>query len=469
MAVTMVLLRSLTGDLLVEEAPAPEQEAPTGGWTAPGGTVRIMVAGDSFVQGSSGDFTWRYRLWEHLTGSAAPDVDFVGPRADLFDVGTGEYGDDRYAVADFDTDHAGVWGSTTGNVAERIGAETVGAEPHYLLLMVGANDIVGGSTASEALEGVRDIVTAARVARGDVRVVLGELPPMWGTDHDQEVNTVIGEYNAGLPVLAGQLTGAESPVVVARSAADYAPADDNWDTTHPNARGEVKIAAAFADALAEPLGLGEPYPRPLPDVPVGPRTAPVPRAERVADGVRLSWDPVPGATRYEVSRRRAAPDPDEWVLAGGAVEGAGGQERGAVVTGLFAGAAYEFRVRSFKGGDAGRTSEVLRFELDDDPPPAPAGVRVADGALEWEGVREATHYAVWRRPLECGTGPDPSCAPADDGPVGTGTGWEAVAVVRDAEHWTIAPGPAPGYELAVRAHRDYIEGGVSEPVREPRR
>jgi hypothetical protein len=39
-----------------------------------------------------------------------------------------------------------------------------------------------------------------------------------------------------------------------------------WDGTHPNAQGELRIAAAFADTLAGQLGIGAPFPRPFPKV-----------------------------------------------------------------------------------------------------------------------------------------------------------------------------------------------------------
>jgi hypothetical protein len=44
--------------------------------------VRIMLFGDSITQGSTGDWTWRYRLWQTLA-AAGVDFDFVGPRNDL--------------------------------------------------------------------------------------------------------------------------------------------------------------------------------------------------------------------------------------------------------------------------------------------------------------------------------------------------------------------------------------------------
>src|SRR5690606_5359517 len=43
-----------------------------------GGTPKIMITGDSISQGSSGDYTWRYRLYKHLTANGVTP-DFVGP------------------------------------------------------------------------------------------------------------------------------------------------------------------------------------------------------------------------------------------------------------------------------------------------------------------------------------------------------------------------------------------------------
>ncbi len=144
------------------------------------------------------DYTWRYWLWEHLTEHAGVAVDFVGPRNDLFDPVVDRPGDHRYA-ADFDTDHAGVWGATAAEVAERIGREVVDADPHYLLLLVGVNDIVRGASTAEVLDRTRGIVAAARLAKGDIRIVLGEIPPVWGTENDRAANTVIHSYNTALP------------------------------------------------------------------------------------------------------------------------------------------------------------------------------------------------------------------------------------------------------------------------------
>jgi hypothetical protein len=439
----------------------------------PLGTARIMILGDSIAQGSTGDHTWRYRLWRHLTEDAGLDVRFVGPEEDLFPFTPGPAGADAYADPDFDRAHAAVWGATAEQLVEDVAADVAEYDPHYLLVMAGLNDLMAG-VAPEVVQGhVSDIVAAARVGRGDVQVVLGEVTPVWGTGRDEAFNEDVIAFNAGLPELAAQLTGEDSPVVVAAAAEDYAPADDNWDPVHPNSRGELKIAAAFADALAEGLNLGEPYPRPLPEPPVGPRVAPEVHAERAEDDARaveLSWDPVPGATRYQVWQRRTAPDADEFTAIPAEVQGAGQATRTALAEQLLLGADYAFYVEPIKGEDAGEASDPVEITLEGDEPAAPKEVAVnPEGTtLVWSEVSQATHYAVWRRALDCEQDPDTGdgegCRPVDEHGPDEGEGWESVAAVEEGRSWELDPAGGGGFEFVVRAHSDYLSGEDSEPV-----
>ncbi|WP_304455590.1 GDSL-type esterase/lipase family protein [Nocardiopsis sp. YSL2] len=398
MAVTLLLIRTDSG---LGGGADERSDEPVSVPGPPEGELRIMPVGDSLTQGSSGDFTWRYRLWTHLEQSGV-DAVFVGPHDDMHGL-DGDGGDRTYADPDFDTGHAARWGATSEELSADLAEIAAEHDPHYLLLLTGMEDMLRGGGADHALEGVGEMVSTVRVVRGEARFVVGELPPVEGTGDDARLNEEIAHFNMGVVDLAEQLTSSESPVIVAQVARDYAPSYDNWDEVHPNARGEVKIAAAFADALAEPLGVGEPYPRPLPNVSVGPLEAPEPEAEEAADGLLLSWPSVPGATGYRVVQRRIAPDPDEATVLPAVAEG-DGDRRSVLVEALFSGARYEFVVRPVKGRDEGEESEPVQVLWDDDPPPGPTGVRVHDGGavVEWDAVEEATHYEVWLRALECG-------------------------------------------------------------------
>nr|WP_246421885.1 GDSL-type esterase/lipase family protein [Nocardiopsis mwathae] len=432
-----------------------------------------MVVGDSIAQGSSGDYTWRYRLWKHLDEDVGADVAFVGPYNGVLDLG-GDGGGPGYADPDFDQRHAAVWGAQVKRLEEDIGEQVAEYEPHYLLLMAGINDFVNGGTAPQALEDVRDLVRTARVADGDLQVVLGEITPVRGTPDDERLNAQVAEFNMALPRVAEDMTGEDSPVVVARTSDGYSAADDNWDTTHPNARGELKIAAAFADALAGPLRLGAPYPRPLPDVPVGPQTRPkVSVAGQEGDRVVLSWDPVPGATRYQVLQRRLRPDPDEQVVLPTEVMQPGEGPVTTEVDHLLSGATYEFVVRPFKGHDGGRRSRTVTAAVVDDPPPAPRWVRIDEERthLVWAAVPDATHFEVWRRPLRCaepsggaGGSAAAECEPLDDEGPGDGEGWTSAGVVSGDRRWAVDTGGARGAEFVVVSHRHYLPGEAAAPV-----
>ncbi len=470
MFVTLLLIQTFLGDFRTDEEPAEEDRAPAVDATPPSGTARFMVAGDSTVQGSSGDHTWRYRLWSHLDEQDV-DMEFVGPYDDLLDVNAQTGGDDAYAEPEFDRAHAAVWGATAQDVAADIGEQVAEHEPDYLLLAAGINDLVNGASVQDALDNVAEAVVTARVGHGDdLQVILGEVTPVWDTNRDAPLNERIHQFNQGLPALAEQLTGEDSPVVVAPSAEDYAPAEDNWDTAHPNARGELKIAAAFADTLSESLGVGEPYPRPLPNVEVGPREETEVDAEEDGGEVVLTWDPVPGATHYQVLQQRLQPERDERVplpMEVDGVESDDDQPRSATVDHLLSGATYEFSVRPFKGNNAGRPTEPVRIGVDTTPPDSPESVRVEDGdtQLVWSEVADADRYEVWQRPLDCEpAGDERECEPWDGQDPDSGEEWTVGAVVEDQTEWAITDESDEGHEYVVRAYRDFLPGEYSDPV-----
>ena len=67
------------------------------------------------------------------------------------------------------------------------------------------------------------------------------------------------EYNDLLEAQAPAWSTPTSPVVVSDPSPGWSAATDTCDNTHPSAAGEVKIAAAQADALA---ALGHRFARP---------------------------------------------------------------------------------------------------------------------------------------------------------------------------------------------------------------
>ncbi len=264
----------------------------------PAEPARVMLVGDSSTQGSTGDWTWRYRLWQHLDATAPGQVDLVGPHDDLWDQSSRTYGHQTYADPAFDRDHAARWGLSLAFPERPIAQYVADYQVDAVVELLGIDDLVFlGHDPAHVRADVERLVAHARSVNPEVAVVLGELIQTWlpgATD-----------LNAQLREVAADLDEAGSRVVVAETADGFFRRRDTYDNSHPNARGEVKIAAAVADALGV-TGIGAPAARPLPAVPVGPRIPVVLHGE-VRDGrVKLRWTSSPGADGYRVLVRRPA-------------------------------------------------------------------------------------------------------------------------------------------------------------------
>lgn len=295
--------------------------------------TRVLLVGDSVTQGSSGDWTWRYRLWEHLRDSGAavdlvgPDEDVAGPPPDAPSL--------DYADPDFDRDHAGRWGKAFTSPDWPIHDLVEAYAPDVVVELLGVNDALWSqATAPQLLEDAEQFVADARDADPDVDIVLGGLPQRW--------QPVVAAYDDELDALAERLDTERSRVVVARAPEVFVKEVDTYDAVHPSASGEVKIAAGVADALAR-LGIGTTYPRPLPDVPPVPTRPAVLSAQPGPGSAVLSWDPPPGGWTAYVWLRDVSVG-EEWrrlpVPVAGTEWTAGG---------LIPGDTHELRIQMAKG------------------------------------------------------------------------------------------------------------------------
>lgn len=349
--------------------------------------VRIMLIGDSVTQGSAGDWTWRYRLWRHFARAGVP-VDFVGPRQDLWDNITDQPGSLDYVDPDFDQDHAARWGMQA--LVPDIPADRLVEDyrPDVVVEMLGVNDLLYGASPETVAARTADLVDEVHGVDPEVDVVLAEATQTWFAGV-ADFNDLLGDVAAAADPSAGQ-------VVVARTASGYDLDADTWDTSHPNAQGEVKIAAAVADSLSE-LGVGPPATRPLPDPPVGPRTG-AEVAAVAGDGfVTLTWAGPPGATAQYVWGRDVTSG-DRWRRLPFRV--AGRTWTGYLLTN---GHRYRYRLQPVKGDDEpegavfSNVVEAVPFL----PPVAPSGLRGTAGrrcaTLDWHASEFATRYAVARR------------------------------------------------------------------------
>jgi len=300
---------------------------------APVEPVRVLLLGDSLTHGSAGDWTWRYRFWRHLAETEAAPVDLVGPASDL------RAGSQDYVDPAFDTDHASLWGAQlTEQVA---GAFDLAAtyRPDVVVTLIGLNDVAWkGRSPAQVEEDMRRTIAELRRGAPGVDVVVGLIPLT-------EV-PLVPETNARYSSLAAELDSAGERVVTAATDVGYRRSTperqrQTYDPVHPNSRGEVRIAAAVADAVAS-LGIGEAYPRPLPALPVGPRWGAELSGKAKDRAVRLTWVSAPGTTG-EVVHLKDVTAGGRWVRVSGVVT-----EGAVTVRGLRNGHRYHAKVKPVK-------------------------------------------------------------------------------------------------------------------------
>ncbi len=219
-------------------------------------THRILITGDSITQGSSGDYTWRYRLWNKLASTAPGAVSFVGPRTSLYDVVNNTYGSLHYA-ADFPAKaHGALWGDSFVNELDKIGPQVAATDANVLVVMLGSNDLAYKTSPAATIDNLRTYITRARAARPGIDVVVGEVLNKydpWAQTY--QLTSQVNQYASFLASLASQLSTAAERVVIAPTRTGWDAAKHAWDGTHPNATGEALIAQRISQALTQ-IGVG---------------------------------------------------------------------------------------------------------------------------------------------------------------------------------------------------------------------
>ena len=223
--------------------------------------MRYLFVGDSMTVGAAGDYTWRYRMWQHLCRSGEP-FSVVGPRTALYDPALDEAVSQDYAEPSFPERarrHLAGWGEGWLHLAPVIGDTAREHRPDVMLVSLGLIDLGFYTTAEQTADNVERFVTEARAARPGVRMVMLPVIPNSRADLDPDFTDQCAEFNERLAkAVAGRDTPA-SPLLLASRPAGYDIRLDTYDGTHPNASGEHKLAAAFADAMHQAWGIGSTY------------------------------------------------------------------------------------------------------------------------------------------------------------------------------------------------------------------
>ncbi|WP_306186645.1 GDSL-type esterase/lipase family protein [Streptomyces sp. MK5] len=221
--------------------------------------LRFMPVGDSMTIGSAGEHTWRHRLWQHLCATYGGPFTFVGPRETLYDKTADAPTSYAYADPGFPRAHLAGWGEGWLHMAPLIGGAVRECRADVLLVSLGLIDLGFYTSAEQTAENVRAFVAGAREANPRVRMVLLPVIPNIRAEADALFAAQVDLFNALLAKAAADLDEPRSPLLLASPPKSYDIHADTYDGTHPNASGEHRIAGAFAGAMWEAWGVGQPY------------------------------------------------------------------------------------------------------------------------------------------------------------------------------------------------------------------
>ncbi|MFD4502224.1 GDSL-type esterase/lipase family protein [Streptomyces sp. NPDC058457] len=221
--------------------------------------LRFMPVGDSMTIGSTGEHTWRYRMWQHLCGTYGGPFTLVGPRETLYDKLADAPISYAYADPDFPRAHLAGWGEGWLHMAPLIGEAVRSCRADVLLVSLGLIDLGFYTNAEQTAANARSFVANARAARAGIRMVLLPVIPNIRATSDGPFAEQVTLFNELLAKAAADLDEPRSPILMASPPESYDIHTDTYDGTHPNANGEHRIAEAFADAMWQGWGIGQEY------------------------------------------------------------------------------------------------------------------------------------------------------------------------------------------------------------------
>ncbi|MEU5333544.1 SGNH/GDSL hydrolase family protein [Streptomyces asoensis] len=221
--------------------------------------LRFMPVGDSMTIGSTGDHTWRHRMWRHLCSTYGGPFTLVGPRETLYDKAADSPASYAYADPDFPRGHLAGWGEGWLHMAPLIGEAVRTTRADVLLVSLGLIDLGFYTNAEQTAQNARAFVAGAREA--NPRIAMVWLPVIHNVRaaNDPPFAAQVARFNELLAKTAADLDEPASPILLASVPPTWDIDTDTYDGTHPNANGEHQLASAFAEAMYQGWELGGEY------------------------------------------------------------------------------------------------------------------------------------------------------------------------------------------------------------------
>ena len=211
------------------------------------GELSILPLGDSRVEGARPVYeSYRYELWKNLV-EGNYDIDFVGPERD--DASYPEFMGLR-----FDEDHAGIGGDRTTDVLRRLEEvlENVPEPPQVVLLGIGGNDLLGGSTVGAVIDNINQIIDRLQQENPSVLILVEQIAPGRSNFMNTQSEADFREFQQDIASLVVSQTEGDSRVVAVDMYSDWRDAY-LADVVHYNEAGAREVADRYFAVLQENL------------------------------------------------------------------------------------------------------------------------------------------------------------------------------------------------------------------------
>lgn len=318
--------------------------------------TKVMILGDSVTMQTAGDYTWRYRLAQHLTLGGKNKIDFVGDNIAVWDP-IAKAPSDAYVDAFFDRDHHAFWGDSIRAERDGIGGVLTRIPADVLVVALGANDLTYWSAPQAAVSDMLALINNARQVNPEIDIVVAQVLDRGNYAGGRDLAPQATAYNTLLDQQVGIWQTAESRVVVARTYSEWEPNQHTWDGSHPNPTGEFMIARAVANAMSQ-IGIGEPF-GPLYGGMEWPGTGGAVMVTGEPGGHALTWPATPGATDYLIERKVISAGEAEFQRLPGKVAATAGANSWTTEP-LPVGVIAEYRIVPVKGNMTGKPGKPGR-------------------------------------------------------------------------------------------------------------
>ena len=209
--------------------------------------VNIMPFGDSVTAfGSNPESSYRYWLWQQLQDAGFNNIDFIGHSSGVADGAPAQTG--------FDQSYEGGGNDWTSLTALNDADNAGNLNPDIVLLDFGSNDFGEGwetANAGATRTNIDQVIETLRAHNANVIILLAK-PTGWVTS-DRGEKKFQSALCGAIGKAAQDEKKAGANIIVVNLHGGFSPQKDTKDGTHPNVRGEQKIANKYFQALKKIL------------------------------------------------------------------------------------------------------------------------------------------------------------------------------------------------------------------------